>query len=101
LDRAACKWLGDFLRASSGTVVIVSHDESLLETCNHIAEVRGSKLHHFTGSYTQFLSARKLREEQATAQAMAAQVEIARTEAYIGACAPSMRMRKISIPAHH
>lgn len=31
LDAAACKWLANFLRNSSGSVIIVSHDESLLE----------------------------------------------------------------------
>ena len=55
----------------------------MLETCNRITEVRGGKLNHFTGNYSDFLAMRKLREEQAYAQAMAAQVEIARTEAYI------------------
>ncbi len=83
LDNAACAWLADFLRTSGGTVVIVSHDEALLETCTHIAEVRGGSLHHFTGSFSEFLAARKLREEQAFAQAMAAQAEIARTEAFM------------------
>ncbi|KAF5838245.1 P-loop containing nucleoside triphosphate hydrolase protein [Dunaliella salina] len=37
LDSAAVKWLGGFLRKSGGTVIIVSHDESLLDSaCNHI-----------------------------------------------------------------
>ncbi len=40
LDAAAIRWLGQFLRASGGTLVIVSHDEQLLEdVCDHIAEV--------------------------------------------------------------
>lgn len=40
LDSAACAWLGNFLRSSSGGVVIVSHDESLLEeACDRIVEV--------------------------------------------------------------
>jgi len=83
LDNAACAWLADFLRSSAGTVLLVSHDEALLETCTHIAEVRGGKLHHFTGTYTDFLAARTLRDEQALSQAMAAQAEIARTEAFM------------------
>ena len=45
LDSAAIRWLGQFLRSSSGTFVIVSHDEQLLEdACDHIVEVsRGCK----------------------------------------------------------
>ncbi len=43
LDSAAIRWLGQFLRASGGTLVIVSHDEQLLEdVCDHIAEVRAT-----------------------------------------------------------
>ena len=83
LDNAACAWLADFLSSSGGTVLLVSHDETLLETCTHIAEVRGGKLHHFTGTYTDFLAARTLRDEQALSAAMAAQAEIARTEAFM------------------
>ena len=84
LDRAACAWLANYLKASSGTVIVISHDEVLLEQCcTHITEVRGGKLHHFTGTYSDFLSARQLREEQARAAAQAAQAEIAKTEAFI------------------
>ena len=42
LDSAAIRWLGQFLKNSTGTFVIVSHDEQLLEdACDHICEVRG------------------------------------------------------------
>jgi hypothetical protein len=34
LDSAACKWLANFLRNSSGSMIIVSHDEALLEVCS-------------------------------------------------------------------
>ncbi len=40
LDSAAIRWLGGFLRQSGGTLVVVSHDEALLDdVCDHIAEV--------------------------------------------------------------
>lgn len=40
LDAAAIKWLGGFLRSSGGTLVVVSHDEGLLQdVCTHIVEV--------------------------------------------------------------
>ena len=40
LDSAAIRWLGQFLKNSTGTFVIVSHDEQLLEdACDHICEV--------------------------------------------------------------
>lgn len=41
LDSGAIRWLGNFLAKSGGTLVVVSHDEALLESvCDHIAEVR-------------------------------------------------------------
>lgn len=71
LDAAACKWLGQFLRSATGpqtSVVLVSHDEALIEdACNHIVEVRGKKLHHYVGGYKKFLELRALREAQARA----------------------------------
>ncbi len=47
LDSAATKWLASFLRSSSGSVVLVSHDEALLEgACDRIVEVMRSPLQH-------------------------------------------------------
>ncbi|KAL0040705.1 hypothetical protein WJX79_002387 [Trebouxia sp. C0005] len=41
LDSAACKWLGAFLRNSSGGAVIVSHDQDLLQdACDQIVEAQ-------------------------------------------------------------
>lgn len=41
LDSAAVKWLAGFLAKSGGTMVLVSHDEDLLEgACDRIVEVR-------------------------------------------------------------
>ncbi|KAK9823064.1 hypothetical protein WJX81_005746 [Elliptochloris bilobata] len=84
LDRAACKWLGTFLKTSSGGVVIVSHDEELLESaCDRIVEVRGRKLHHYVGGYAKFLEQRAIREAQERATAEAQQAEIARLETFV------------------
>eukprot|EP00878_Enallax_costatus_P024231 GHUV01025841.1.p1 GENE.GHUV01025841.1~~GHUV01025841.1.p1 ORF type:complete len:301 (-),score=51.19 GHUV01025841.1:467-1288(-) len=52
LDAAAVKWLAGFLASSGGSLVLVSHDEALLqEACDRIVEVRGRRLHHYVGSY--------------------------------------------------
>ncbi|GAX72848.1 hypothetical protein CEUSTIGMA_g303.t1 [Chlamydomonas eustigma] len=84
LDSAAIRWLGSFLKASSGTFIIVSHDEQLLqEACDHIVEVRGKKLHQFTGSYKKFLEQRAERDAQLTAQAQAQADEIARLQVFV------------------
>lgn len=52
LDTGAVKWLAGFLASSGGSLVLVSHDEALLEgACDRIVEVRGRRLHHYVGSY--------------------------------------------------
>ncbi|MEW5302176.1 MAG: hypothetical protein WDW36_004981 [Sanguina aurantia] len=81
---AAVKWLGKFLRNSSGGVVIVSHDEGLLEdACDGIVEVRGKKLHHYSGSYSNFMDQRTMRANQAASILAKEQEEIARLEDFI------------------
>ncbi|KAK9814109.1 hypothetical protein WJX72_000796 [[Myrmecia] bisecta] len=84
LDRSACSWLATFLRNSSGGVIIVSHDEALLEeACDCIVEVRGQKLHQYVGSYSEFISQRKLRDAQAAAAAAAQAAKIAKLEEFV------------------
>lgn len=84
LDSAAIRWLGQFLKNSSGTFIIVSHDEQLLQdSCNYIVEVRGKKLHHFPGTYSKFIEQRKERDAQQTALAAAQAEEIARLQSFV------------------
>ncbi|KAL6754722.1 P-loop containing nucleoside triphosphate hydrolase protein [Haematococcus lacustris] len=84
LDSSAIRWLGNFLRTSGGTLVVVSHDEALLEdVCDHIVEVRGKKLHAYTGTYSHFMEQRALRDAQALATAAAQQAEIDKLETFI------------------
>ncbi|GBF92144.1 hypothetical protein Rsub_04491 [Raphidocelis subcapitata] len=84
LDSAAVKWLAGFLSASGGTLVLVSHDEALLQgACDRIVEVRGKKLHHYVGNYERFIELRAERESQAAATAAATAAEIERLEGFV------------------
>ena len=84
LDSAAIRWLGQFLKSSSGTFIIVSHDEQLLQdSCNYIVEVRGKRLHHFPGTYSKFIEQRKERDSQQAALASAQADEIARLQSFV------------------
>ncbi|GIL85713.1 hypothetical protein Vretimale_13175 [Volvox reticuliferus] len=87
LDSAACKWLGNFLRTGvppTTSVVLVSHDEALLESaCDRIVEVRGQQLHHYVGGFRKFLEQRAAREAQARAEAEAQQAEIDKLEEFV------------------
>ena len=98
----AIDWLASFLAGSTGTCVIVSHDETLLEracdrivearpplssSSNHVAhtlwQIRGGQLHTYTGSYRSFMAQRSEREAQTRAAAEAQQEEIARLEDFV------------------
>ncbi|DBB07409.1 TPA: hypothetical protein ACH3X3_008894 [Trebouxia sp. C0006] len=84
LDSAACKWLGAFLRNSSGGAVIVSHDQDLLQdACDQIVEVRGRQLHHYAGDYNLFLEQRELRSQQAASAALTQGKKIAELEGFV------------------
>ncbi len=81
---AACKWLGAFLRNSSGGAVIVSHDQDLLQdACDQIVEVRGRQLHHYAGDYNLFLEQRELRSQQAASAAVTQGKKIAELEGFV------------------
>ena len=84
LDAAAIKWLAQFLANSGGSLVLVSHDEVLLEgACDRMVEIRGRQLHHYVGSYSKFLELREERASLAAATAASQAAEIARLEQFI------------------
>mmetsp|Transcript_5945 Transcript_5945/g.8147 ORF Transcript_5945/g.8147 Transcript_5945/m.8147 type:complete len:731 (-) Transcript_5945:346-2538(-) len=85
LDLKAKEWLADYLARYEGAVVVVTHDEGLLEklNCNAIAEVRSKKLHYFRGNYKTFLKLREERVEQAKKAYLEQQREIEHLESFI------------------
>ena len=84
LDVLARGWLQGFLARYPGTMLIVSHDRHLLDgVCTRILEVRGGRLHAFSGGYTAWRAARTLRLEQAQAAYETQQAEIARLERFV------------------
>ena len=84
LDVLARGWLQGFLSRYPGTLLVVSHDRHLLDSvCTRILEVRGGRLHAFTGGYTAWRAARTLRLEQAQAAYESQQAEIARLERFV------------------
>ena len=70
LDAQAKEWLTGWLRAYSGTVLLVSHDEALLENgVDRLVEVRAGKLHAYKGNYTKFMEERSMRRKVAQSAA--------------------------------
>ena len=84
LDQSACAWLAKWLRNSACAVVLVSHDELLLESaCTRLAEVRGRTIHTYTGGYAAFKEERKARSVAALQRAAKIDREAAKLEGFI------------------
>ena len=90
LDARAKAWLAGWLRAYPGTVLLVSHDEALLEGASggspfvdRLVEVRAAKLHAFKGGYRDFLEARVARRRAAERAADKAKAKAAKLERFV------------------
>jgi ATP-binding cassette subfamily F protein 3 len=85
LDAKAKAWLGSYLAAYQGTVMIVTHEESLLNSAalTQVVEVRDQKANMFRGSYAKFLEERVNRVERQQKMYEEQQREIEHLEDYI------------------
>jgi len=85
LDSGARHWLGNYLRNYGGTLVIISHDESLLKTAvTSIAEVRSGNIELYKSrSHDEWLIEREERVKAALSEYEASQREIARLQNYV------------------
>ncbi len=64
LDIGTLKWLEQYLKSYSGTLVIVSHDRYFLDqTVTRIFEIQHTNLFVYEGNYTVYLGKKKQREE--------------------------------------
>ncbi len=86
LDLKAKATLSAFIRDYRGSVVVVSHDRTLLdEIATHIAELDEGKLTVYPGNYSQYAVERELRRMRQQQLYATQQREIARIEARIKA----------------
>jgi len=85
LDQKAKDWLTDYLSQYEGAVVLVSHDEPLLDKMklHGVAEIHSKKVHYYRGEHQAFLSLRLERAEQAKKAYEAQQREIEHMEKFI------------------
>ena len=85
LDSSARNWLGSYLAAFDGSLVLVSHDISLLEaSVNNIAEVvSGTVLTYASCSYNKYLEEKEFRAKSATAEYERNKAEAAILQAYV------------------
>lgn len=85
LDKGARDWLGGYLSKYDGTLIVVSHDETLLRTAvSSIAEIKNGKMELYKSrSYDQWLLERDERVKAAVAAYTANQKEIARLQTFV------------------
>jgi ATP-binding cassette subfamily F protein 3 len=85
LDSSARDWLGKYIANYDGSVVLVSHDVSLLDTSvNSIAEINGNTLIEYRGcSYGKYLEEKEFRSLSAQAEYERNLEEAARLQSYI------------------
>ncbi len=85
LDAAARRWLGEYVAAYSGTVLIVSHDEAFLSAAaDSIAEVVGGRLDLYRSvAMDKFKAVRAERAQQAVSTVEAQEREAARLQGFI------------------
>lgn len=84
LDIGTLKWLEQYLKAYTGTILIISHDRYFLDqTVNRIFEIEHHKLIPYEGNYTAYVEKKRFREEDLKKKYELQQREIHRQEEII------------------
>ncbi|WP_416886103.1 ATP-binding cassette domain-containing protein [Marinospirillum sp.] len=84
LDLDATLWLEGFLKAYSGTLILISHDRDFLDSViTHLLHVEHKKLNLYKGGYSDFERQRAERLAQQQAQFVKQQRDIAHMEDFI------------------
>ena len=85
LDAAARRWLGEYIGAYKGTVLVVSHDEPFIQAAaDSIAEVIGGRLELYKSTtHSKFLVERDERQARALATVSAQEREAKRLQDFI------------------
>lgn len=64
LDIHAAEWLEEYIKKSSATVILVSHDRYFLDrTVSRTLELRGGKISEYAGNYSFYVEEREKRRE--------------------------------------
>ncbi|QHI72658.1 ribosomal protection-like ABC-F family protein [Aminipila terrae] len=84
LDIGTLKWLEQYLKSYSGTIILISHDRYFLDqTVNRIFEVENHKLYTYQGGYSEYAEKKRQRREEELRKYEGQQKEIARQEEII------------------
>ena len=65
LDIESVQWLEDFLKASAGAVIVISHDKTFVDNLtNRTIELTGGRIYDYKTNYSHYLELRQERREQ-------------------------------------
>ena len=82
LDLQGTEWLEETLKKYKGSVIVISHDRYFLNAvCDHMAELRQTRLTQYTGNYDEFARKREADLERQLKEYKLQQAEIERQEA--------------------
>ena len=84
LDLESVRWLENFLKGYSGTVIVVSHDRAFMDNMvTRVVELANGKSQVYEGNYTKYLKERALRIEQLKCDKEKQDAEIAHLEDFV------------------
>ena len=84
LDLQGTEWLEETLKKYKGSIIVISHDRYFLNAvCDHMAELRQTRLSQYTGNYDEFARKREADLERQLKEYQLQQAEIERQEAII------------------
>ncbi len=84
LDIESVQWLEQWLRGYGGSIILISHDRSLLDNLsNRTLAFESGQVQHYAGNYSFFLREREARREQLERSFKNQQREIEKTEQLI------------------
>lgn len=84
LDLDSIRWLEGFLRSYEGAVLLISHDQTLIDQlCKEVLSIEHSQIVRYTGNYTEFLEQQQQRREMLETAQKSQERKIAQTERFI------------------
>jgi len=84
LDIESIQWLEDYLRNYAGSIVLVSHDRTLLDNLTtRTIEINKGKAYDYKVSYTEYVRLREERQQQLEASYSNQQKEIKEVERFV------------------
>jgi ATP-binding cassette subfamily F protein 3 len=84
LDLDSIRWLEGFLRSYPGALLLISHDQALIDQlCDEVLSIESSQIIHYTGNYSAFLDQQQQRREMLETTKKSQDRKIAQTERFI------------------